>query len=294
MTDANGPFQRRATPPPAPSRKEEEERAALLQSPLPSREGIGRGGNWRSAINTDHWYERAVQLSLKLLGNLNLLLAAALFGLGYLFLRYPQLTGDLSASAPEAAATLVGALWGSGALLFGAYVNEKIQRGVAQDEIRRKRGITTHILRVQFIEICRSLFSLSQVILLYLRHELQSGPKHFNYTVFMPPRFVFADVILTEISCLDERDVALILNFHLGVEGARDELQLWSMKTGSTIIEPVAFFLLQCLRKNFELARTLSDRMWPYEEILERNKYVPVKDRLRDELEKIRQTLQPN
>ena len=54
------------------------------------------------------------------LSNLNWVLALLLFGLGYWFLRFPHWTGDTHDSAPQTAATLVGALWGSAALLFGA------------------------------------------------------------------------------------------------------------------------------------------------------------------------------
>jgi hypothetical protein len=110
-------------------------------------------------------------LGSPLLGNLNWMLVLGFFGVGFLFLHFPHWTGDTEKTAPQTAATLVGALWGSAALLLGAQINEQIRRRDEVNKNLQKAKNFSNILFAQFKNISINAALLAKSIKYYIQNS---------------------------------------------------------------------------------------------------------------------------
>jgi hypothetical protein len=144
-------------------------------------------------------------LGALLRGNLNWVIALGLFGVGFLFLYFPHWTGDTDKNAPQTAATLVGALWGSAALLFGAQINEWIRRRENKEKIKLEKENINAILLSRF----KIIFSDLSVILRECKNFLDNAEQNeaieenFNYDFFTPVEFLSNNFIYNKLFLFD-------------------------------------------------------------------------------------------
>ena len=201
-----------------------------------------------------------------LLSNLNWLLAVGLLGLGFLFLHFPRWTGDASpTSAPQTAATLVGALWGSAALLLGAQVNEWIR---SRDEERKNLQNAENFKRIlfaQFRNVINNAVLLLRHIGIYIKHN-DGRPVRMALEIRLQNKFLSHDFMYENLYLL-ERYINELIVFHQSIETLCYETMFFMTKTNSQIDDGTAYFILDNLDATFQSAVALAQSMWPDEQI---------------------------
>ncbi len=206
-------------------------------------------------------------------GNLNWMLAFGLFGLGLLFLHFPSWTGDASATAPQTAATLVGALWGSGALLLGAQINEGLRHREEERKLQTEIKKIDEILFVQFIYVCDRLSFLTSYIKVYLDLSPGGEIKIFDYLHLAPPTLIFNDVLYQKMISLDITKISLILNFDKLIGKFSEHIEVFSkniIKNRENDKEKNLFNMLNFINKLHEIlesAHIISRFLWPNQTI---------------------------
>ena len=238
-----------------------------------------------------------------LLSNLNWLLAALLFLFGIVILILAYLVKRTLPDAPQTAATLIGALWGSAALLLGAQINEVIRhREEARKNLQKVENLS-NILLNQFNNVCisLSLFLNSIKIYLYSLNTKQivsfnlnnlNHPVHFNYELNTQNNFLSNDFMYKNLLLL-ENNVGKIIKFHQNVEKFRLYSIFWSKKSESKISREIAFFLLEYLCGVFDASIVLAESMWPDEQIEIEGKTENLVQFLQKNLKTIKELRQP-
>ena len=209
-------------------------------------------------------------LGSPLLGNLNFVLAVGLFWVGFLFWRFPHWTGDTDKSAPQTAATLVGALWGSAALLLGAWVNEGIRH---RDEVRKnsqKAKNFNKILFAQFRSVINNMTSLVCYIKFYIENSNEE-PSHMNLEIALQNSFLSHDFMYENLSLL-RKYIEVLIQFHQSVEALRYETMFFLKQSNSVINVEIAHLIRRDLDIVFQSAVALAESMWPNEQIKIRGK----------------------
>ncbi len=226
------------------------------------------------------------------LGNLNWVLALWLFGLGLLFLHFPRWTGDASpTSAPQTAAILVGALWGSAALLLGAQINEQIRH---RDQVRKnlqKAKNFNNILLAQFVNVYKDIELLVTFINVYIKtQDGKQIPVHLE--IILRNSFLSHDFMYENLSLL-EKHIGEIMNFHKSFEELRSYSIFYLYKSDSIINLVLADIIRGYLDIVFQSAVALAESMWPNEQIKIRGKTENLVEFLQKNLKNIRELKQP-
>ena len=206
-------------------------------------------------------------LGSPLLSNLNWVLALLLFGFGFLFLHFPRWTGDASpTSAPQTAAILIGALWGSAALLFGAQINEWIRRREDERKLKLNMLNLDNTLLIQFIYILDKLSWITN----YVKHYLDAYPvfvqKNFDYLQLKPICFVFSDIIYKQMLSLDRKKIAVILDFDRSIVKLRENIDTFQRVNLENHFLSV-FNITDDLEESFKKSLNLAEYIWKNEVI---------------------------
>lgn len=207
-------------------------------------------------------------LGALLRGNLNWVIALGLFGVGYLFLYFPHWTGDTDKNAPQTAATLVGALWGSAALLFGAQINEWIRRRENKEKIKlEKENINTILLsrfKSIFSDLSSTLSSLEK-FLAYMEEHKKTETK-WDSPVVIPIEFLSNNFIYSKLFLFDN-NCQYLLHFHESVGKTRRDMIYYSEKYGEKLEKPIIIFFTVDLKANFSYAYEIAKNIWPDEHV---------------------------
>ena len=226
-----------------------------------------------------------------LLSNLNWLLVLGFFGVGFLFLHFPHRTGDTEKTAPQTAATLVGALWGSAALLLGAQINEQIRR---RDEVKKnlqKAKNFSNILFAQFKNISINAELLARSIKYYIQNQ-DVETNSLNLEIIMQNSFLSHDFMYKNLSLL-EKYIGGIIDFHQSIEVLHHDSMVFCRQSNSRIDVGIAYFILEDLDIVFQNAVALAESMWPNEQIKIRGKTENLVEFLQRNLESIKKLKEP-
>ena len=206
-------------------------------------------------------------------------LAFLIVVLGGLLFRYPKWTGDSSTSAPQTAATLVGALWGSAAVLFGAWLSERASRHreadlraeraaeadarrKADEEARRRLENISRNAKIflldRFINITFTIQSAART-LTYIAKASDKQPTNYNYGLIRPMNFIPSVNINDIFSVIDAHHAQIVFRYNTLNDSLISIIDFWSQKMNGSINDAVAIFIMQNIRKELEFSLKVSE-----------------------------------
>ncbi|BAP88347.1 uncharacterized protein E1O_12160 [Burkholderiales bacterium GJ-E10] len=141
-----------------------------------------------------------VKVVIKVLSNFDLLLSALLVLTGMKLIRYPTAGSD-----PAATATLVGALFGGAAVLFGSWVTRWSAKRQSEEELVRRRQNLCSLIAAELVNLAAGLLTAKQFVDAAVS-QLQAGQPlagHFDMSWCVPRELPLTQSLGVDLQALD-------------------------------------------------------------------------------------------